>query len=377
MDDIWKKIEEIDNQNKIMQSTPSPNQAPQAPQTQVQSPQVSQESIAAPNNNLKNQADMMAQRRKSMEKRFGKGVSEGTHKMVGIDEDAYKKKQEIIERELPPTYKHFFIFDLPAPVPKYEAIKVLSPSMSKVIEIGEDEISRLTIPFTVTIDSLFYNSDHYLEIVNKFSVFKLFYGEDESVRKTASQVCGGEPFEELKKTLSLFCPGCEIRTLESAARLTNSGKKKLIIIPEGKTEAEGIIFDEKVYNAMRPVIQDSMRTKDAKRPRVDRGQSEYIKENNRLMNQKEQYDRKKNAPELAGMINVVAHGGSDFIPYEQIYKMNWFQFISSYESISEIVGYDSMIGYKLSANFQVKDEVKHWLPAVSLQKKEESKKPVL
>lgn len=357
MDDVFQKVKEIEQQNKVVQSQTKSNDHF--------------------NPNLKEQADVMAARRKMMEKRFGKGVKEGKHIVQDFDKEAFEKKQKLIEKEVDKTYKHFFIFNLPAPIPDYIDVKIQSPSIKKILEFGQDEIFKFTNPFTVTIDSLFYNSDNYLEIANKYSVFTLLYGNDKSMIQIANQICGGDPFEKTKEILELFCIGCEIRILGSASQLTDSGKKKLIIIPDGKDIKDAYIFDQKLYNAMRLVIQDSMRVSDAKRPRLDRGKSEYIKQNNALMNQKEQYDRKKNAPELAGMINVVSHGGPSYIPYGEILEWNWFQFISSYEVISERIGYESMIVYKTSANFQVKDEVKHWLPAASLQKKEEDKKPVM
>lgn len=358
------KIDEINQQNKIVQTKDNSVQMAPNP-SPVKDTKGFDNSMA------------MAERRRKMEKKFGKGVSEGRHRMVGINEEDYRKKQAIINKVADKTCKFYFILGIPAPVPKFEEIKVFSPPFSKFVEFGEEGISRLTIPFTTTIDSLFFNSDNYYEIKNKFSIFDFFFGDDINMKKGAEQICGKDPFELMKETLELFCTGCEIQILGSASQLTNSGKKKLIIIPKDKSIKEGILFDHKFYNAIRPVIQDAVRASDAKRPRKDRGESEYVKQNNALMNQKERYDRKMKAVDLAGMINVVAHGGESFIPYHEIYKMNWFQFLASYETITEKIGYDSMIGYKLSANFQVKDEVKHWLPAASLQKKEENKKPVM
>lgn len=348
----FKNIQNLNNTNNVIQETPNVN-------------------------TKADRSAKMAARRKEMEKKFGKGVAEGTHKMVGINEEEFKKRQEIIDRKSEESYKKFFILNMPAPVPGFKDVQVISPSFLDVVKKGEDMFSSFTIPFTVTIDSLFFNSENYHEIANKFSIFDVFYGEDESLRKLVSQICGGDPFQITKNVLETFCPGCEIQFLGSAAEITGSGKKKLIIIPKGKSIKDAIVFDRKFYDAFRKVIQDATKTKDAKKPRKDRGMSEYIKENNRLMNQKEAYERKKNATELAGMINVVSHGGSSYIPYGEIATWNWFQFLTAYETISERIGYDSMIGYKLSANFQVKDEVKHWLPAASLQKKEEDKKPVL
>lgn len=85
------------------------------------------------------------------------------------------------------------------------------------------------------------------------------------------------------------------------------------------------------------------------------------------LNKHRQAKAKKNETKLEDMLNVVIHGGTSFIPYTEVVEFTYWQLINTYASIVTIDGYKEFLAYKSSGQFEIKDQVDHWIKQLKLK----------
>lgn len=91
---------------------------------------------------------------------------------------------------------------------------------------------------------------------------------------------------------------------------------------------------------------------------------ENMSEEQKRIHEKMKYHRNRraniDAPTLKEILNTVIHRGRSFIPYDVVGKFNYYQLINSYKAIFGLDSHDISMMYKLSPNFEVKDDIPHW-----------------
>ena len=75
---------------------------------------------------------------------------------------------------------------------------------------------------------------------------------------------------------------------------------------------------------------------------------------------KEKVGSKKNSIDLTDIINIIIHSNEGNLNYNNVLNMTIYQIKNTYETLSIKESYETMIQYKLSQKFDVKEDVKSW-----------------
>ncbi|WP_105618503.1 hypothetical protein [Vallitalea okinawensis] len=78
--------------------------------------------------------------------------------------------------------------------------------------------------------------------------------------------------------------------------------------------------------------------------------------------------QKKDKFQLVDIINIVKHGGPNFLTREQIKKMTYYELMKCFEMIISKDNYDEYLRYKTSPNYKVEESVQHWTISIKNNK---------
>lgn len=230
-------------------------------------------------------------------------------------------------------------------IPLNENVSIRQPRMFEIINIGEDKFNKYILPYTINLSLLFDDEVDTSDI----DIYELFFTEDggEGGSKVLDGLLEGDSINLLVESLSFFT-GVNIDNIKVL-----KNRRKIII-------DESYVLDKLSFIEFRKLIQAISVRKDLE---VEKAPT---KMNSRQLDvwKKLQEGRKRKAMreslKIEDMANFISYCGNTYIPTESLLSMTFFQFNNAYTATISMDNYRTMMEYKLSQKYDVKDEVKHW-----------------
>lgn len=235
-----------------------------------------------------------------------------------------------------------------------ESVLIPQPLISDVVDIGEDEFNRILLPFILTPEMVFSGAEDEEELVEKFHIYELFFMELENDTKLLDNIFEGQDsLEVLMESLSYFFKTDNVKLLKN--------RKKIII-------NDSYLIDKGNFDDVRKSIQSVTCRKDVEVEKPPRNMTERQKGIWDKLQKGRRRTAEKNALHMQDLISYVSLGGNSYISLDKIDKMTFYQLQHAYKSIIGKDSYEIGMSYKLSAKFDVKDDVKHWTESLKIGK---------
>ncbi len=231
-----------------------------------------------------------------------------------------------------------------------DGITICQPTVSEVIDIGQEKFNEYVLPFMITKDMLTFNDEN---IKSQFKDFDLLFLEDKEYSPILKLEDGKSYLELLKDSLSFFLKinreNISILKSQFAVLISGSG-----IIHRDNFDKISDVF---------LVMSHLDKFKIEKIP-------EFKNERQRDIYEKIMAGRKRKAEKervsFATIFNTVVHGGKSFIPYYEVEKMTIFQFYNSYKAIMGIENFNMTYSQYLAGVDPKKLDLTHWIEKIKL-----------
>lgn len=241
----------------------------------------------------------------------------------------------------------------PILVNKENNIYVHQPKVSQIVDMGEDAFNELVLPYILTTEAVFNGVDNEEELIEKFSLFELFFMKIEDNKTILDSIFGNKnAMDVLTDSLKFFLNSDEIRVLE---------KRRKIVVDKH-------LIDENEFNKIRRIIQDVVGKKDVEVEKPPKNMTKRQKDIWTKLQKGRRRTAERNAIYLQDIINYISFGGKSYISTEKIDSMTYFYMQNAYKSIVGVDSFNIGMGYKLSQKFDVKDEIKHWMETIKIGK---------
>lgn len=239
------------------------------------------------------------------------------------------------------------------PVSEEHNIAVRQPRISEVVDMGEEKLNQVILPFILNTDIIFGNSDKEEELNAQFDIFDLFFVETEDGKMLLDNILGERTIDALVESLKYFLDVEEVRVL--------SKRKKIVI-------NNAYLIDAEQFRIIRKVVQEVMNRKEIEVEKPPKNMSERQRDIWIKLQRGRKRSAEKNALHLQDIINYTSFGGSYYISFNEIENMTYYQLQNAYKSVIGKDSFDIGMGYKLSQKFDVKDEIKHWTDSLKIGK---------
>ncbi|MFJ8247293.1 AMP-binding protein [Peribacillus asahii] len=237
---------------------------------------------------------------------------------------------------------------------KEHDIRVRQPMINEVVDMGEDGFNELVMPFILTSDSVFNGVENEEAMVSRFDIYDLFFTQIKENVFVLDSVFGGKSaLGVLKDSLSYFLQTDNIEFLIH--------RKKIVI-------NDNYLLDKEGFMNLRKLIQGVCSRGDIQVEKPPKNMKKRQREIWMKLQKGRRRRAEKEAIYLQDMINFTSFGGATYIPLDSIDRMTYYQLSNAYKSIMGIDSFRIGMGYKLSQNFEVKDDIKHWTEALKIGK---------
>lgn len=216
------------------------------------------------------------------------------------------------------------------------------PKVDMLLKTGI-ELDTLLMPFCVSIDILELTPEEKESLKNFDLLFLQHFQKDES---------------EKRSLLEMLCDALKILMRTNHINI-NFDEMCININESGRLDRYN--FDVLV-DVMFPLLHRE-KPKQEKKVQYTKKQQEIMDK----LNKRRQAKAKKNETKIEDMLNVVIHGGNSFISYKEVVQFTYWQLVNSYVSITTIDGYKEYLAYKSSGQFEIKDQVDHWIKQLKLK----------
>ncbi|MCP1324263.1 AMP-binding protein [Bacillus sp. S0628] len=241
----------------------------------------------------------------------------------------------------------------PISVSEEHDLFVQQPLISDVVDMGEDSFNEYVLPYILTIDAIFGGLDNEEELMEKFTVYQLFFLNSEDGGFLDGIFGGKSALGVLEESIKYFLKTDDIQILEN--------RKKIVI-------NNSFLMDEVEFNFLRNIVQSVVGRKDIEVEKPPKNMTPRQKDIWDKLQKGRRRKAEREAIYLQDIINYTAFGGPTFIPLTQIDNMTYYQLHNAYKSVVGIDSYNTSLGYKLSQKFDVKDEIKHWTNILKIGK---------
>lgn len=244
---------------------------------------------------------------------------------------------------------------MPIEVDRDKSIYVYQPTVKEIVETGEEEFGEMTLPFLITMDSLFGLMKDVEELYEKYDVLDFFFlvADEDGNTVIDKMYAQGKSIDILVKSLKYFLRVDDIKILNN--------RRKLII-------NDSYLIDSKEFGKIRKAIQAVTMREDIKIEKPP----ENMSDRQRDIWLKLQSGRKKKAEKsvvyVQDIINFVSYGGASYISIEEVLKMTYFELQNAYKSILNMDAYKQKMAFKLSDKFDYKDKFDHWTSDLKIGK---------
>ncbi len=230
---------------------------------------------------------------------------------------------------------------------------VHQPTISEIVDMGENEFNERLLPFTLTSEAVFNGQDNAEELSLKYSIYELFFTQVEDDVFILDNVFGGKSaLGVLKDSLSYFLQTDNIQFLMN--------RKKIGV--------DDFVVDEEEFMRLRKLIQGVTSRTDVEIENIPKNMTKRQRDIWDKLQAGRRRTAEREALYLQDMINFTSFGGSTYIPLDQIDRMTYYQLFNAYKSVMGKDAFQIGMGYKLSYKFDVKDQIKHWSEALKIGK---------
>ncbi|EPC8410977.1 AMP-binding protein [Bacillus thuringiensis] len=241
----------------------------------------------------------------------------------------------------------------PISVSEEHNIFVHQPLIRDVVDIGERGFSEYIMPYTLTLDAIFSGVENEEELIEKFTVFQLFFAKTEDSGFLDGIFDGKGALGVLKESLQFFFKTDDVQILEN--------RMKIVI-------NNSYLIDEAEFNTVRNAIQSVVGRKDIEVEKPPKNMTPRQKDIWDKLQKGRRRKAEREAIYLQDIINFTAFGGSTFIPLTQIDMMTYYQLQNAYKSVVGLDSFNINMSYKLSQKFDMKDTIKHWTETLKIGK---------
>lgn len=241
----------------------------------------------------------------------------------------------------------------PLLINKEHDIYVHPPMMCDIVDMGEDEYSRLYLPFVLTKDSIFGNVENGDEISGKFNLLQMFFTKIDEKSYLLDGIFDNDVLKSLEKSLSFFLKTDKIKMLER--------QQKIVV-------NDFFLIDDKEFENIRKAIQGVTAKKDLSVEKPPKNMTSRQKDVWRKLQKGRRRKANREAIHLQDIVNYVSFGGKSFISTSEIAKMSYYELDNAYKSIIGVDSYERNFKYQLSPKFDIKDKVDHWTDLLKIGK---------
>lgn len=230
-------------------------------------------------------------------------------------------------------------------IPLDDKISIKQPRILEIIDIGEDKFNKYILPYTINLSLLF---DDDVDTSN-IDVYELFFTEDggEGGSKVLDGLLGEDSINLLVESLSFFT-GVDIDRIKVL-----KNRRKIII-------DESYILDKQSFIEFRKLIQAICVRKDLEVEKPPKKMTDRQRDIWSKLQEGRRRKAMKESLKIEDMANFISYCGNTHIPTESLLSMTFYQFNNAYTATISMDNYRTMMEYKLSQKYDVKDEVKHW-----------------
>ncbi|MEC2335109.1 AMP-binding protein [Bacillus subtilis] len=237
---------------------------------------------------------------------------------------------------------------------KINELYVRQPLISDIVDIGEEGFNELILPFVITSEAVFNGAENEEELIDKYSIYDLFFAEVEKDVFVLDRIFGGKSaLGVLKDSLSFFLQTDDIEFLVN--------RKKIVI-------NSNFLMDKEEYMELRYIIQGVTGRQDMQVEKPPKNMTKRQKDIWTKLQKGRRRKAEKDAIYLQDLINFTSFGGTAHIPLDQIDRMTYFQLSNAYKSVMGIDSFRIGMGYRLSYKFDVKEDIKHWTESLKIGK---------
>ncbi|MGD2352077.1 AMP-binding protein [Bacillus subtilis] len=237
---------------------------------------------------------------------------------------------------------------------KINELYVRQPLISDIVDIGEEGFNELILPFVITSEAVFNGAENEEELIDKYSIYDLFFAEVEKDVFVLDRIFGGKSaLGVLKDSLSFFLQTDDIEFLVH--------RKKIVI-------NSNFLMDKEEYMELRYIIQGVTGRQDMQVEKPPKNMTKRQKDIWTKLQKGRRRKAEKDAIYLQDLINFTSFGGTAYIPLDQIDRMTYFQLSNAYKSVMGIDSFRIGMGYRLSYKFDVKEDIKHWTESLKIGK---------
>lgn len=235
--------------------------------------------------------------------------------------------------------------------------KVYQPTVDEIVNLGEIQFNELILPIIITTNAVFNGLENEDELIEKYKIFDVFFIQSEQGKSILddSLFNGKKAMDVLVDSISFF---------------THVDKKNIQVFSHLRNtiSINGFIVDRDNFHLLRNAIQSTLSRGDIEieKPPKDMGKRQ------RDIWEKLQAGRRRKAEKdalyIQDIMNFVQFGGDSYIPLREILIMTYYQLLNAYKSILGKEAFVVGTMYKISPNFEVKEEVKHWTGSLKIGK---------
>lgn len=231
---------------------------------------------------------------------------------------------------------------------------IYQPLVKDIVDMGEDEYSKLVLPYVVTTDSIFNGVENEEELINKYDLFDLFFVNVEEGKTILDSIFSGEnSLKVLIDSMRYFLKSDDIRVLH---------KRQKIVVNDS------YLIDKNEFSKLRRLIQAVTGRNDIEVEKPPKNMSKRQKDIWIKLQKGRKRSAEKNSIYMQDIVNYVSFGGSSYISTEQIDNMTYYYLQNAYKSIVGMDSYNMGMAYKLSPKFDIKDDIKHWTQTLKIGK---------
>lgn len=235
-------------------------------------------------------------------------------------------------------YEYYYLFGLDIPLQKHGLGIIKQPKLIDLINNGI-LIEEIYFPFILN-DMLIAKSE------NKENSIKLrdTVGELTFLLITISQDKSSGLIELFENVLSVLYGTKNIKTTKSFEIIVD----------------DNIIINNSNFNDLREVVFESQGIDKSKLKFEDKTKKELDPIEAKFEFFRSKSKKKKREPEMIDMLNFIIHTTECGLDYNKVLNMTVYQMRNTLETLGYKHNYETMLQYKLSQKFDVKEDIKSW-----------------